>query len=128
MPQSISLTLQPNSVSKLLCSIIFPYDQSKQVPLLSASGRYIFKLYFNGCFRRVVIDDRLPCSRTTRLLHVIDRNNPQLIWPALLEKAYLKVRGGYDFPGSNSGTDLGLLTGWIPEQIFLQRYIGSHTL
>ncbi|KAI9771823.1 MAG: cysteine protease [Geoglossum simile] len=106
--------------SKLLCSIIFPYDQSKQVPLLSASGRYIFKLYFNGCFRKVVIDDRLPCSRTTRLLHVIDRNNPQLIWPALLEKAYLKVRGGYDFPGSNSGTDLGLLTGWIPEQIFLQ--------
>jgi calpain-7 len=81
----------------------------------------VLKLYFNGCFRRVVIDERLPSSLTNRTLYVVDRLNPQLLWPALLEKAYLKVRGGYDFPGSNSGTDLWVLTGWIPEQIFLQR-------
>ncbi|KAH0558636.1 hypothetical protein GP486_004710 [Trichoglossum hirsutum] len=112
--------LRSNDALKLLGSVIFPYDQSKKVPLISASGKYTFKLYFNGCFRKVVIDDRLPRSCTARLLHVIDRNNPRLLWPALLEKAYLKVRGGYDFPGSNSGTDLGLLTGWIPEQVFLQ--------
>lgn len=76
---------------------------------------------FNGCWRRVIVDDRLPASKTNRTLYVVDRRNPRLIWPALLEKAYLKVRGGYDFPGSNSGTDLWVLTGWIPEQLFLQR-------
>lgn len=87
----------------------------------SPNGKYILRLHFNGCPRIVIIDDRLPVSRTSRVLHVTDRNNPSLLWPALVEKAYLKVRGGYDFPGSNSGTDLWVLTGWIPEQIFLQR-------
>lgn len=65
------------------------------------------------------IDDRLPTSNGSRVLHVIDRSHPGLLWPALIEKAYLKVRGGYDFPGSNSGTDLCVITGWIPQQIFL---------
>lgn len=86
---------------------------------LSPNGKYIFKLYFNGCWRKVEIDDYLPSSKTHRVLHVIDRHHPRLLWPALLEKAYLKVRGGYDFPGSNSGTDLAVLTGWIPQQVFL---------
>ena len=56
-----------------------------------------------------------------RSLFAVDRANPHLLWPALVEKAYLKIRGGYDCPGSNSGTDVWVLTGWIPEQVFLQR-------
>ncbi|EHK21023.1 uncharacterized protein TRIVIDRAFT_78188 [Trichoderma virens Gv29-8] len=105
----------------VLSKIMHPFDHGRGQPKLSPSGKYIFRLNFNGCARRVVIDDRLPSSGTDRALFVINRHNPRLIWPALLEKAYLKVRGGYDFPGSNSGTDLWVLTGWIPEQIFLQR-------
>ncbi|KAL4802676.1 hypothetical protein BDV18DRAFT_146299 [Aspergillus unguis] len=85
----------------------------------SPSGKYIFRFHFNGCFRKVVIDDRLPSSKTSRSLYMIDRNHVNYLWPPLVEKAYLKLRGGYDFPGSNSGTDLWVLTGWIPEQIFL---------
>lgn len=99
---------------------MFPYDATKQQPRLSPNGKYVIRLNFNGCSRKVVIDDRLPMSKNERLLHVVDRNNPDLLWPALVEKAYLKVRGGYDFPGSNSGTDLWILSGWIPEQVFLQ--------
>ncbi|MCJ1442745.1 MAG: cysteine protease [Stictis urceolatum] len=90
-------------------------------PGTSRSGKYVLKLNFNGCFRRVEIDDRLPASRVEkRALHVFDRRDSGVIWPALVEKAYLKVRGGYDFPGSNSGTDLWVLTGWIPEQLFFE--------
>lgn len=92
-------------------------DQGNSVK--SSSGKYVFRFYFNGCFRKVVIDDRLPASKSSRSLHVIDRKNPNFMWPAFVEKAYLKLRGGYDFPGSNSGTDLWVLTGWIPEQVFL---------
>lgn len=104
---------------QLLRTTVFPYDYENETPRMSPSGRYILRMYFNGCWRRVQIDDRLPTSSTTRVLHVINRSNPTLLWPALLEKAYLKVRGGYDFPGSNSGTDLGVFTGWIPQQVFL---------
>lgn len=105
----------------ILSKIMHPFDHARGQPKLSPSGKYIFRLNFNGCARRVTIDDRLPASGTDRALFVTNRHNPRLIWPALLEKAYLKVRGGYDFPGSNSGTDLWVLTGWIPEQLFLQR-------
>ena len=100
---------------------MYPLDGTFKKSTPSPNGKYVLRLNFNGCFRRVVIDDRLPASKSARCLHVLDRRNPQLLWPALVEKAYMKVRGGYDFPGSNSGTDLWVLTGWIPEQIFLQR-------
>ncbi|KAI9670268.1 MAG: cysteine protease [Alyxoria varia] len=108
------------AIDLIVTSILFPHDPSDGTLMLSENGKYIVKLNFNGCERRVVIDDRLPVSKSDRILHIIDRHNSTLLWPALLEKAYLKVRGGYDFPGSNSGTDLWVLTGWIPEQIILQ--------
>ncbi|MBE3041964.1 hypothetical protein IMZ48_05160, partial [Candidatus Bathyarchaeota archaeon] len=104
---------------------MFPFDRKENRLVAPENGKYIFRMNFNGCFRRVEIDDRLPASRTDRALFVTDRRNPTVIWPALMEKAYLKVRGGYDFPGSNSCTDLWVLTGWVPEQLFLQRYASS---
>ena len=104
----------------ILRNIIYPFDVANRQPLMSKNGKYIARLNFNGCFRKVIIDDRIPTSTTTRVIHVVDRLNPGLLWPALIEKAYLKVRGGYDFPGSNSATDIWILSGWIPEQVFLQ--------
>ncbi|KAI1133056.1 PALB protein [Nemania abortiva] len=111
--------LRPGPTS-ILPALMFPVSPEDGRPEISANGRYVFRMFFNGCFRKVVIDDRLPASRNDRTLYVVDRQNPSLIWPALIEKAYLKIRGGYDFPGSNSGTDLSILTGWIPQQLFLQ--------
>ncbi|USP73177.1 hypothetical protein yc1106_00451 [Curvularia clavata] len=105
---------------QILTNKLYPFDKQRGTPVTSSNGKYIVRLNFNGCWRKVVIDDQLPVSSTHRILHVIDRRNPALLWPALLEKAYLKVRGGYDFPGSNSCGDLWALTGWIPEQVFLQ--------
>ncbi|KAK1751923.1 hypothetical protein QBC47DRAFT_405929 [Echria macrotheca] len=111
--------LQPTRGS-LLPFLMYPFNQKELKPETSKNGKYVFRMYFNGSWRQVVIDDRLPASSNNRTLYVVDRRNPQLIWPALIEKAYLKIRGGYDFPGSNSGTDLHALLGWVPEQIFLQ--------
>jgi calpain-7 len=104
---------------------MYPFNQKDMKPVASNNGKYVFRMYFNGSWRQVVIDDRLPVSSNNRTLYVVDRRNPRLIWPALIEKAYLKIRGGYDFPGSNSGTDLHALLGWVPEQIFLQRWVSG---
>jgi calpain-7 len=100
---------------------MYPYDSANDHPAFSQHGRYVFRFYFNGSYRLVEVDDRLPVSGSERVLHVTDRNNPTLLWPALLEKAYLKLRaGGYDWNGSNSSADLWIITGWVPEIVILQ--------
>ncbi|KAH8149642.1 uncharacterized protein LAJ45_06273 [Morchella importuna] len=114
-----AIAREERSLGKLVSNILYPQDIHGN-PKTSPSGKYFVKLYFNGCYRKVVIDDLLPASNNKHSLYVTCRNNPSVFYPALIEKAYLKVMGGYDFPGSNSGTDLLALTSWIPEHVFLQ--------
>ncbi|KAJ3824781.1 hypothetical protein F5880DRAFT_1479544, partial [Lentinula raphanica] len=93
---------------------------------------YDLKLLFNGGWRRISIDGLLPYNPTSGdplCLTCIPSESSQQVaqnrlisWPSVLEKGYMVLMGGYDFPGSNTAIDLHVLTGWIPEQVEIKRH------
>ena len=115
----ISAAFERRFNRRLVSSLIYPQDPTTGMPVYNPHGVYMVKLWLNGVARRVIIDDQLPVDSRGKLLcsHTTNANVLEL-WVPLLEKAYMKLCGGYNFPGSNSGVDLFCLTGWIPERIF----------
>lgn len=87
---------------RLITSIIYPQDD-KGIPIVNPEGKYMVKLWLNGVARQVVIDDRLPIDRHSNLLcsHTTGDRARLELWVSIIEKAYMKLCGGYDFPGSN---------------------------
>lgn len=78
------------------------------------NSRYTVKLFINGVKRNITIDDRLPCKENWRgprtyFAHILK----EVLWPALLEKAWAKVHGCYDKTSSGSERDaIFALTGF----------------
>lgn len=73
-------------------------------------------LRFNGCVRTVAVSTKLPHVKANRSIVVSSSSDPHMVWPALLEKAFLVAMGQhYNFSGSNMAQDTYMLVGWLPE-------------
>ena len=58
------------------------------------NGIYEIILFIDGEFQKVYIDDYFPCLKNSNILYFIKPSNFE-IWSLLIEKAWVKVNGGY---------------------------------
>lgn len=75
--------------STFLKDMIYPKDVDGN-PLYNPYGKYVIKFYVNGCYRSVIIDDKLLVRSHSSLVSgqsvLMDE-----MWVSLIEKAALKV-------------------------------------
>ena len=104
-----------STIPKLLFRCI-PIDQDFDKDY---AGVFRFNFWWYGKWVEVIIDDLLP-TNGTQLIYGSNRSDPDEFWPALLEKAYAKLRGNYEaLDGGKLQDAIVDLTGAISEYIDL---------
>lgn len=99
----------------LLWELVAPRSPATGMSVVSA-GKYAVKLYMNGAWRVVCVDDRVPVDSAGAALLPTTLHSE--LWPLLLSKALLKAAGGAsaDAVFAAHPVAVSLLTGWLPSQ------------
>uniref|UniRef100_A0A7S0FDJ7 Calpain catalytic domain-containing protein n=1 Tax=Pyrodinium bahamense TaxID=73915 RepID=A0A7S0FDJ7_9DINO len=101
------------AMHKQVLKKVFVYDNAHQ------KGLYIIRLYHNGVFHDVAVDDTLP-TQYGRPAFAKSKTSQEELWVPLLEKAYAKLHGSYDaIEGGHVSEGLVDLTGGIGDAVRL---------
>jgi len=77
-----------------LWECIYPKGPDGILPTYQSNGRYSVKMFVNGDWRRVEVDDRIPINTTTGKPLLPTSTNRFELWPLLLSKALCLVTRG----------------------------------
>lgn len=97
------------------------YPQRDGLPIYNPSGRYWIKLFHMGKWRKIEIDDRMPCSKYEQFI-LPKCTSLDEIWPAILTKALLKLfsykykMNAYYYEEIGDCSIINALTGFIGEK------------
>ena len=87
---SIFQIIIDNSTEELsLTNCIYPKDENN-LPKYNPSGKYWIKLYHMGKYRKVEIDDQIPCNKNNEPFYP-ECEDENEIWSFLLTKAIMKL-------------------------------------
>lgn len=100
-----------------LWELVYPHAPGTCHPVYNPNGKYIVKLFIEGAFRRVVIDDYLPVDVLGRPF--LSFTSQKEIWPALLAKAlFVALKSSCHLLFTDPETIVSCLRGgWVPQRI-----------
>ena len=114
--QLVALQAEHLDESTYLWELIYPKSPESGLPVYSKNGKYAVRLFEQGCWRTVVVDDRVPFGAGGQPLVPLSADARQL-WPLILAKALYRLSASAPGSISQSPAVLLRLTGWLPECI-----------
>ncbi|KAI5687502.1 Calpain family cysteine protease [Leishmania braziliensis] len=102
-----------------LWELVYPHAPGTCHPVYNPFGKYAVKLFVDGAYRKVLVDDCLPVDVLGRpLLSITSRKE---LWPCLIAKAVVKALGPVSgVQALTSAPELivaALLGNWVPQYL-----------